>query len=619
MVALTLDDSDPVVILHAGGALVIDFSLGTRFLVKLSGNVTGISVIGHVAKNVRQVMFLQDSTGGRTVTWLAPGFRYPRGNPTINTAVNGRTVVLLSLLPSFPTVFTVIDVPKPDRFWYAVELAVLLASGPLVLSDAAKANVVLDNVPNATFLAKGSTAGLAPKASPVLTGTPEAPTATLGTNTTQISTTAFVQAALAALINSAPGALDTLDELAAAMGDDANFAATVTTALAGKQPLDADLTTLAANGAPGAKGLALLLAGTSADVLNALGISAFVQTLLDDADGPTARATLGVTGRNYVENPAFDVWQAGTTFAIAASTSTFLADRWKTLRGVANSTVSRQAGFAGARYCLRSQRDSGDTAVNGLFAYHQLEGQMAQQLAGRTVVLSADVRAGANFSAVAGVRANIFTGTGVDEVISLATATFTTGSVTTSLGDQVIAAGATARLVWTAHAVPSGVGDIAFRFSWTPAGTAGAADYIEITNVKLEVGSATAFEPPHPAETMERCLRHYEKSFSLGTAPQVNLGVNTGEECRPAPAAGAVTERLGTVTFKTRKRATPTITTYNPAAAGAEVRDETASANCTATTAANVNDRGFKLTCTGAAGTTVGGELGFHWVADARL
>lgn len=85
-----------------------------------------------------------------------------------------------------------------------------------------------------------------PIASPTFTGTPAAPTASPGANTTQIATTAFVAAAVAALINSAPGALDTLDELAAALGDDANFAATITSALAGKQPLDSDLTALAA-------------------------------------------------------------------------------------------------------------------------------------------------------------------------------------------------------------------------------------------------------------------------------------------------------------------------------------------------------------------------------------
>lgn len=68
-----------------------------------------------------------------------------------------------------------------------------------------------------------------------LTGVPTAPTAAPGTNTTQLANTAFVKAAIDALISGAPGALDTLNELAAALGNDANFAASVTTSLAGKQ------------------------------------------------------------------------------------------------------------------------------------------------------------------------------------------------------------------------------------------------------------------------------------------------------------------------------------------------------------------------------------------------
>ncbi len=71
-------------------------------------------------------------------------------------------------------------------------------------------------------------------ASPALSGTPTAPTAATATNTTQIATTAFVQSAVSALISGAPGALDTLNELASALGDDPNFAATVTNDLAGK-------------------------------------------------------------------------------------------------------------------------------------------------------------------------------------------------------------------------------------------------------------------------------------------------------------------------------------------------------------------------------------------------
>ncbi|HFZ0236603.1 TPA: tail fiber protein [Escherichia coli] len=85
----------------------------------------------------------------------------------------------------------------------------------------------------------------APLASPALTGVPTAPTAAQGTNNTQIATTAYVRAAISALVGSSPEALDTLNELAAALGDDPNFATTMNNALAGKQPLDATLTALA--------------------------------------------------------------------------------------------------------------------------------------------------------------------------------------------------------------------------------------------------------------------------------------------------------------------------------------------------------------------------------------
>lgn len=73
-------------------------------------------------------------------------------------------------------------------------------------------------------------------ANAALTGTPTAPTAAPGTNTNQIATMAALQAAIAALIESSPAALNTLNELAAALGDDPNFASTMTTALAGKEP-----------------------------------------------------------------------------------------------------------------------------------------------------------------------------------------------------------------------------------------------------------------------------------------------------------------------------------------------------------------------------------------------
>jgi len=83
------------------------------------------------------------------------------------------------------------------------------------------------------------TATVAPSfVSASLTGTPTAPTAAAGTNTTQVATTEFVRTELSNLVDAAPSALDTLNELAAALGDDANFATTVTNALADKAPLN---------------------------------------------------------------------------------------------------------------------------------------------------------------------------------------------------------------------------------------------------------------------------------------------------------------------------------------------------------------------------------------------
>ena len=74
----------------------------------------------------------------------------------------------------------------------------------------------------------------APLASPTLTGTPAAPTASAGTNTTQIATTAYVSTAISNLVNGAGSALDTLNELAAALGNDASFSTTITASIGGK-------------------------------------------------------------------------------------------------------------------------------------------------------------------------------------------------------------------------------------------------------------------------------------------------------------------------------------------------------------------------------------------------
>ena len=76
-----------------------------------------------------------------------------------------------------------------------------------------------------------------PLASPTFTGIPVAPTAVSGTNTTQIATTAFVSTAVADLVASAPATLNTLNELATALGNDAAFSTTITNSIGLKAPL----------------------------------------------------------------------------------------------------------------------------------------------------------------------------------------------------------------------------------------------------------------------------------------------------------------------------------------------------------------------------------------------
>ena len=95
-----------------------------------------------------------------------------------------------------------------------------------------------DTATDSSKLGGTAAASYAKLASPTFTGTPKAPTATAGTNTTQIATTEFVQTAVSGLVDSAPTTLDTLNELAAALGDDPNFATTIATQIGTK--LDAD-------------------------------------------------------------------------------------------------------------------------------------------------------------------------------------------------------------------------------------------------------------------------------------------------------------------------------------------------------------------------------------------
>jgi hypothetical protein len=134
--------------------------------------------------------------------------------------------------------------------------SISLATGPDVITQTSLSNtltnpatgyVAIGDVGQADGVASLDSGGKVPDseiptaiarlASPTFTGTPAAPTATAGTNTTQVATTAFVGTAVSNLVNAAPESLNTLKELSDALGADANYASTITTALGTKAPI----------------------------------------------------------------------------------------------------------------------------------------------------------------------------------------------------------------------------------------------------------------------------------------------------------------------------------------------------------------------------------------------
>lgn len=255
--------------------------------------------------------------------------------------------------------------------------------------------------------------------SAVLTGTPTAPTAAPGTNTGQLANTAFVQAAVAALIASAPGVLDTLDELAAALGDDANFAATVTTALNARLEKAQNLNDLAnkatARSNLGANDAANLTAGTIPDAR----LPARLGTESSQpADWNNAVANGYYRGANIPNAPTNAGASDWYEVRVHAHTSTYVEQlAWNLLASAAADTLYYRRllinGVWGSWHRLRwseaeldtrySIKEAGDwtptfqgSTVVGSISYDLQIGKYVA--AGRMVTVNFDVEAGAFFT-----------------------------------------------------------------------------------------------------------------------------------------------------------------------------------------------------------------------------
>jgi hypothetical protein len=227
-------------------------------------------------------------------------------------------------------------------------------------------------------------------------------------------------------------------------------------------------------------------------------------------------STLSVAGgKNRVTNGGMDWWQRGTSFTIANGVaSAYQADRWQTTRYATGATVTRQTtsdttNLPTIQYCMRIARDSGNTSTGVIATCQAFESINSIPYAGQTVTLSFYARRGANYSAASNaLSVAVKSGTGTDQNLRSG---FTSET-------SVINTTATLTTTWQRFTYTGTVGATATQlapdFQFTPVGTAGAADYYEITGVQLELGSyATTFSRAGGTIQGElaNCQRYYYK------------------------------------------------------------------------------------------------------------
>ncbi|HCL5343220.1 TPA: phage tail protein [Salmonella enterica] len=186
------------------------------------------------------------------------------------------------------TVRMVLITSSTDNITLKIDPAVVLATRKYVDDKALELKVYVDDLMAKHLAAPDPHSQYAQKDSPTLTGIPKVPTPAAGNSTKQIANTEFVASSIAAMVDSAPAALDTLNELAAALGNDPNFATTMINALAGKQPLDNTLTNLSGKDVAGL--LAYLGLGETINL--ATGAMQKDQNLNDVPDKALARQSL---------------------------------------------------------------------------------------------------------------------------------------------------------------------------------------------------------------------------------------------------------------------------------------------------------------------------------------
>jgi hypothetical protein len=352
----------------------------------------------------------------------------------------------------------------------------------------------------------------------------------------------------------------------------------------------------------------------------------------------------GLRGTNVIINGEFDFAQrqAPGTLTTYSNTSgrALSADRWGITNENASAQYQRVDSAAAPETGLRARfygSFSKITASGKIVVSHVIEAVNGLHLRGRTVRVQLKMKA----SSAKTIRVALLqlTAAGaVDTIPAVFVSLFGANTVDPTFGTNLAAI---APVIADNGSIRNTGLDCAVTAAWQRFGASfvlpnnfknlilvvftdsqfAAADILSMTEVGIYDGpEIREWVPRSQGDDLTLCQRYYSKSFNVDTAPVQNAGVNTGEAGGIAGKAGAVANAgFIFVTYKVQMRTAAALTLFNPAVANAQVRDEVAAVDHSATATANSQEQGFTVNSTGNASTAVGDRLGIHWTADAEL
>lgn len=321
-------------------------------------------------------------------------------------------------------------------------------------------------------------------------------------------------------------------------------------------------------------------------------------------------------GRNVIINGDFSVWQRGSVFNPAMS-STYTADRWAlSFDGTGNQIIQLGLHPPGSpagrerRSLLNWNQSTAGSGASFRLLLHRVKD--VRTLAGQVVTFSFYAYADAARTLSTSIIQYFGSGGSPSSpaLINLGPfAVTTTPQRFTSTATLPSLAGKTLGTSGDDHV------QVAFSFPLN------VVNSINIWDVQLEHGPvATEFERKSFERELLDCLPYYEKSFPYAQAPQQNPAIGAqGAHGFGQVVAASTGMTAPAVRFRCQKRAAPTVTLYNPQGANAQIRNTSTNTDFTATTASLASDTGFSLAGVSPAASVAGHPCYIHWTAEAEL